>query len=77
MIKKKFYINGQWVAPKSPKEIQVIDPATEKSCAVISSRKCRGCQFDAVTSAKKALETWAFTSKEERVKLLEGLYDSI
>jgi len=34
--KKNFYIDGKWVAPKNPKEIQVIDPATEKNCAVIS-----------------------------------------
>ena len=34
--KKKFYINGQWVVPKKSTEIEVIDPATEKTCAVIS-----------------------------------------
>ena len=34
--KKNFYINGKWVSPKSSKEIEVIDPSTEKSCAVIS-----------------------------------------
>ena len=34
--KKNFYINGSWVAPKNQKDIQVINPATEKSCAVIS-----------------------------------------
>ena len=34
--KKNFYINGSWVAPKNQNDIQVINPATEKSCAVIS-----------------------------------------
>ena len=34
--KKNFYINGQWVAPKNAKDIEVIDPSTEKSCAIIS-----------------------------------------
>ena len=34
--KKNFYINGSWVAPKIPNDIEVINPATEKSCAVIS-----------------------------------------
>ncbi len=29
--KKNFYINGQWVVPKKPKEIEFIDPATEKT----------------------------------------------
>jgi aldehyde dehydrogenase (NAD+) len=33
--KKKFYINGQWVSAKESDEIKVIDPATEKECAVI------------------------------------------
>ena len=34
--KKNFYINGKWVSPKNSKKIEVIDPSTEKSCAVIS-----------------------------------------
>tara|TARA_Y100001970_G_C14196137_1_gene838216 strand:+ start:458 stop:1891 length:1434 start_codon:yes stop_codon:yes gene_type:complete len=72
--KKNFYINGKWISPINKKELQVIDPATEKSCAVISL----GGKEDvdaAVTSAKKAFITWSFTSKEERIKLLEKLYE--
>ena len=53
--KNKFYINGKWVSPKNPKEIQVIDPATEKNCAVISLGSTEDVN-DAVTSAKKAFE---------------------
>ena len=34
--KKNFYINGKWVGPKKPNDIMVVNPATEKSCAVIS-----------------------------------------
>ena len=34
--KRNFYINGSWVPPKNPKDIEVINPATEKNCAVIS-----------------------------------------
>jgi len=71
--KKNFYINGKWVAPKNPKEIEVINPSTEKSCAVISL----GGKDDvnaAVTAAKNAFESWAFTTKEARVELLEKLY---
>ena len=34
--KKKFYINGKWVSPKSNKSIKVINPATEDVCAEIS-----------------------------------------
>ena len=72
--KKNFYINGQWVKPSSSEEIKVIDPATEENCAVISL----GNQQDvdtAVGAAKKAFETWAFSSKEERISLLEKLYE--
>jgi aldehyde dehydrogenase (NAD+) len=72
--KKNFYINGQWVKSNSSEEIKVIDPATEENCAVISL----GNQKDvdaAVGAAKKAFETWAFSSKEERISLLEKLYE--
>jgi len=71
--KKDFYINGKWVAPKNLKEIEVINPSTEKSCAVISL----GGKDDvnaAVTAAKNAFESWAFTPKNKRVELLEMLY---
>ena len=71
--KKDFYINGKWVASKNLKEIEVINPSTEKSCAVISL----GGKDDvnaAVTAAKNALESWAFTPKNKRVELLEMLY---
>lgn len=71
--RKDFYINGKWVAPKNLKEIEVINPSTEKSCAVISL----GGKDDvnaAVTAAKNAFESWAFTPKNKRVELLEMLY---
>jgi len=72
--KKNFYINGKWIDPKNQKDIQVIDPATEKSCAVISL----GGKEDvnaAVLAAKDAFVNWGFTSKEVRIKLLEKLYE--
>jgi len=71
--KKNFYINGQWVAPKNSGEIQVIDPATEKNCAVISLGSADDVNA-AVIAAKKAFESWGFSSKKERVELLEKLY---
>ncbi len=71
--KKNFYINGSWVAPKNLKEIQVINPATEKSCAVISLGGKEDVN-DAVLAAKEAFKTWGFSSKEERLSLLENFY---
>ena len=71
--KKNFYINGAWVAPKKSNDFKVIDPSTEEECAVISLGGVDDVN-DAVGAAKKAFETWAFSSKEERLKYLEALY---
>ena len=72
--KKNFYINGQWVSPIEPRSFEVINPATEEPCAEISLGGKKDVDA-AVTSAKKAFETWGFTTKEERLNLFEKLYD--
>ena len=72
--KKKFYINGKWVSPKSNKIIKVINPATEEVCAEISLGSKEDVN-DAVLSAKEAFKTWAFSSKKERLEPLEKLYE--
>ncbi len=73
--KKNFYINGKWVTPKSKEEIKVIDPATEENCAVITLGN-KDDVNDAVNAAKNAYSSWAFSSKDERIKLLEKLYEN-
>jgi len=73
--KKNFYIDGKWVTPKSKEEIKVIDPATEENCAVISLGNKDDIN-DAVSAAKKAYNSWAFSTKEERINLLEKLYEN-
>ena len=73
--KKNFYIDGKWVTPKSNQEIKVINPATEENCAVISLGNKEDIDH-AVSSAKKAYSTWAFSPKEERIRLLEKLYEN-
>ena len=70
---KKFYINGEWVSPKKPNDIKVIDPSTEEECAVISLGSAEDVN-DAVSAATKAFETWGFSTKEERLNYLEALY---
>jgi aldehyde dehydrogenase (NAD+) len=70
--KREFYINGQWVAPATPNDMTVIDPATEDACAVISI----GDQADtdaAVAAARAAFPAWAATPLEERVALVKKL----
>ena len=73
--KKNFYIDGKWVTPNSKEEIKVINPATEEECAVISLGNKEDIDM-AVKAAKKAYSSWAFSLKEERVKLLEKLYEN-
>ena len=51
--KRSFYINGSWVNPKNQKDIEVINPATEKACAVISLGS-KDDVNDAVLAAKEA-----------------------
>ncbi len=70
--KKKFYINGEWVDPKNPNNLEVINPSTEEVCAIINLGSSDDTN-SAVKAAKKAFETWKETSKEERLKLLEKL----
>jgi len=70
--KRKFYINGQWVKPNKPNDLEVINPCNEDPCAIISL----GSKEDtntAVKSAKVAFETWKETNKEDRLNYLEKL----
>ena len=73
--KKNFYIDGKWVTPKSKEEIKVINPATEENCAVISLGNKDDVNH-AVSAAKRAYSSWAFSLKDERIKFLEKLYEN-
>ncbi len=73
--KKNFYIDGKWVLPKGKEEIKVINPATEENCAIISLGNKEDVDL-AVSSARRAYSSWAFSTKEERIKLLEKLYEN-
>ena len=64
--KRNFYINGKWVEPKNSKDIQVINPATENSCAVISPGGKEEVN-NTISAAKTALQTCGFTKKEETI----------
>ncbi len=70
--KTDFYIDGKWVAPKTPREIEVINPADETAFAMISM----GSEADvdaAVAAARKAFEGWSQTTVAERLGYLEKL----
>ena len=72
--KKQFYINGKWTDPINQDELDVIDPSNEEVCAKISLGDLEDTNL-AVKSAKKAFPMWSSTSKEERIKLLNNLYE--
>ncbi|GHD98895.1 aldehyde dehydrogenase [Defluviimonas sp. 20V17] len=75
MIRKTdFYIDGAWVAPAAARDHEVIDPATEDPCAVISL----GDQADtdaAVAAAKRAFETWSRTDPSARVDVVKKILE--
>lgn len=70
--KRKFYINGAWVQPAAPRDLEVIDPSTEEAVAVISL----GDQADtdaAVAAAKAAFPAWSATPPAERLAHVERI----
>jgi aldehyde dehydrogenase (NAD+) len=70
----KFYINGAWVDPATPRTLDVINPATEESFTRISI----GSAVDvdrAVAAAKAAFPKFTRTSKAERVALLRKIIE--
>jgi aldehyde dehydrogenase (NAD+) len=66
----KFYIDGHWVDPVTPKSMDVINPATEAVAGHISAGSAADVD-KAVAAARKAFETWSKTSREERLELLQ------
>jgi aldehyde dehydrogenase (NAD+) len=72
--KRKFYIDGEWVAPLATNDLDVINPATEQPVAVISMGTAADVDR-AVGAAKKAFTTYSRSSVEERLALLERLLE--
>lgn len=70
--KRKFYINGEWVAPLAENDLEVLNPATEQPVAVISMGTAADIDR-AVAAAKTAFASYSRTSVEERLALLEAL----
>ena len=68
----QFYIDGAWVDPATPRTIDVINPATEEPIGRISLGSAADVDR-AVAAARAAFETYANTTREERVALLERI----
>jgi aldehyde dehydrogenase (NAD+) len=68
----KFYIDGAWVDPVAPRTHEVINPATEEPVAKISLGGAADVD-KAVAAAQKAFETFQFSTREERMDLLQRI----
>ncbi len=70
----KFYIDGAWVDPVTPKSLDVINPAT----AQVSGHISLGSAADvdkAVNAAARAFKSWSRTSKQQRLALLHRIIE--
>ena len=66
------YIDGKWVDSIGGTRHEVINPATEEACTVITL----GTKADvdaAVVAARRAFETFSQTTREERIELLQRI----
>jgi aldehyde dehydrogenase (NAD+) len=71
---RKFYIDGAWVSPFSPRDLAVVNPATERPVGAISL----GSSVDvdkAVRAARIAFESFSQSSREERIALLQHIIE--
>jgi aldehyde dehydrogenase (NAD+) len=69
---RQFYIDGKWVAPAQPRDLPIINPATEDQIATISLGSAADVD-KAVAAAKRAFETFSETTVEQRRELLQHI----
>ena len=70
--KLDFYINGSWVESESTEKIEVINPANEELIGHITAGT-KGDINSAVKAAFEAFKTYQYTTKEERIELLNNI----
>ena len=69
---RQFYIDGAWVDPAEPKELKVINPATEEVAGVISMGSAKDVDR-AVMAARRAFDSYSRTTPAERLALMERM----
>ena len=70
--KLQFYINGSWVDSESNEKIEVINPANEEIIGHVTAGT-KGDIDRAVKAAFQAFSSFQYTSKEERIELLNNI----
>jgi aldehyde dehydrogenase (NAD+) len=69
---RQFYIDGAWVDPAEPKELKVINPATEEVAGVISMGSSKDVDR-AVAAARRAFDSYSRSAPAERLALMERI----
>jgi len=75
-VRDKFYINGQWQAPQSSDETEVINPATEAVVARVAMGNAADVDA-AVLAARSAFASWSQTTPEERAAYIDKIAEGI
>ncbi len=70
----KFYIDGQWVDPVTPKSLDVINPADESVAGHISIGSAADVD-KAAKAARKAFASWSQTTREERIDVMQRIVE--
>lgn len=68
----KFYIDGAWVDPVTANTVEVENPATEQTIGHITIGSAADVD-KAVVAARRAFETWQFSTREERLELMRAI----
>lgn len=69
---RHFYVGGSWVEPLGTDVIQVVDPSTEETVAVIAAGN--DADIDrAVSQARIAFDSWSRTTVERRILVLRAI----
>lgn len=74
IVLDKFYIDGAWVDPLGGTTMDLIDPATEKQFGRLSLGSAADVDR-AVAAAKRAAPSFAATTVDERIALLERILE--
>lgn len=71
---RKFYIDGAWVSPIERRDLEVVNPATERAVGMISLGSSADVD-EAVKAARAAFDSFSSTSREERIALLQRIIE--
>lgn len=70
----RFYIDGAWVAPVTPRAFDLIDPSTEETYGTLALGGAADVDR-AVAAARRALPAYRATSPQERIALLRRILE--